>query len=184
MAYKVLTICGSLRKKSYNAALARMAPKLAPAGLTFDDAPSFADMPIYNHDVQDGSGFPAPAVAWADAIRAADGLLIVSPEYNWSIPGGLKNAIDWASRPPGPPLFGKPFGLVGASTGGFGTVRSQLALRQILLFVQAIGHPASLHVSGAAKLFDEDGRLTDEATWKDLSDFLDGFLAFLERVGE
>jgi chromate reductase len=95
----------------------------------------------------------------------------------------LKNAIDWTSRPPGPPLLGKPFGLVGASTGGFGTVRSQLALRQILLFVQALGFPAGLHVSGAAKLFDEEGRLTDEETRRNLSDYLDGFLAFLERVG-
>src|SRR5215831_6933782 len=95
---KVLSICGSLRKGSYNAALARMAPKLAPAGLSFHDAPSFADMPIYNFDAQNSGGFPAPAVAWADAIRAADGILIVSPEYNWSIPGGLKNAIDWVSR--------------------------------------------------------------------------------------
>src|ERR1051325_11062012 len=95
---KVLTICGSLRKGSYNAALARMAPKLAPPGLSFTDAPSFADLPIYNFDIQNSSGFPAAAIAWADAIRAADGILIVSPEYNWSIPGGLKNAIDWVAR--------------------------------------------------------------------------------------
>jgi chromate reductase len=95
----------------------------------------------------------------------------------------LKNAIDWASRPPDPPLQGKPFGLVGASTGGFGTVRAQLALRQILLFVQGLGYPSGLHVSGAAKLFDEQGRLTDETTRQNLSNYLDGFLAFLERVG-
>src|SRR5262249_46948308 len=116
----VLTICGSPRKGSYNAALARMAPKLAPAGLAFQDAPSFADMPIYNHDIQDSSGFPAPAQAWADAIRAADGILIVSPEYNWSIPGGLKNAIDWVSRMKDQPFAGKPVAVQSAAGGLLG----------------------------------------------------------------
>src|SRR5258706_14642816 len=95
---KVLTICGSLRKGSYNAALARMAPKLAPAGLSFQDAPPFDGMPIYNFDIQESSGFPAPAVAWADATRAADGILIGSPEYNWTSPGGPNTPIDVASR--------------------------------------------------------------------------------------
>src|SRR6516225_11987383 len=93
----VLVICGSLRKGSYNAALARMLPGLAPAGLALRPAPSFADIPLYNADIHAASGFPAAVTAWADAIRAADGLIVVSPEYNWSIPGGLKNAIDWVS---------------------------------------------------------------------------------------
>jgi len=143
---------------------------------------SLADIPLYNDDVR-LEGFPEPVVLLRDAIEQAGALLIGATEYNFGPSGVLKNAIDWASRPPGPPLAGKPFGLLGASTGGFGTVRSQLALRQILLFVQALGYPASLHVSGAAKLFDEEGRLTDEETRQSLSDFLDGFLVFLARVG-
>src|SRR5215510_10878317 len=117
---KVLVICGSLRKGSYNAALARMAPKLAPPGLAFTDAPSFAELPIYNFDIQNSSGFPAGATAWADAIRAADGLLIVSPEYNWSIPGGLKNAIDWVSRMKEQPFKDKPVALQSAAGGILG----------------------------------------------------------------
>ena len=94
----VLVICGSLRKGSYNAALARTLPALAPPGLKLRTAPPFDKLPIYNHDIQDTTGFPAEANAWADAIRSADAVIIVSPEYNWSIPGGLKNAIDWVSR--------------------------------------------------------------------------------------
>ena len=95
----IVSICGSLRKGSFNAALQRALPSLAPAALKITPAPAWADIPIYNHDIQ-AAGFPAPVTAWADAIRKADGVIIVSPEYNWSIPGGLKNAIDWASRMP------------------------------------------------------------------------------------
>src|SRR5262245_37298669 len=94
----VLVICGSLRKGSYNAALARALPALAPPGLKLRSASSFEKFPIYNFDVQNSSGIAPEIVAWVDAIRAADAIIIVSPEYNWSIPGGLKNAIDWVSR--------------------------------------------------------------------------------------
>jgi chromate reductase len=113
----VLVICGSLRKGSYNAALARMLPGLAPAGLALRSAPSFADIPLYDGDIQSANGFPAGATAWADAIRAADGLIIVSPEYNWSIPGGLKNAIDWVSRMKDQPFKDKPVALQSAAGG-------------------------------------------------------------------
>src|SRR5260370_19127966 len=92
--YNVLTICGSLRKGSYNAALARMAPKLAPPGLSFHDAPPFDTMPIYNHDIQHSSGFPAPPRAWAVSIRSADALLSVSPESNSTIPRCLQTPIE------------------------------------------------------------------------------------------
>jgi chromate reductase len=152
---KVLTICGSLRKGSYNAALARMAPKLAPAGLSFQDAPPFDGMPIYNFDIQESSGFPAPAVAWADAIRAADGILIVSPEYNWSIPGGLKNAIDWVSRMKNQPFAGQPVAVQSAAGGLLGGGRMQYHLRQSLqsLDVHFFGRPEVI-VSFAAQKFD------------------------------
>jgi chromate reductase len=152
---KVVTICGSLRKGSYNAALARMAPKLAPAGLSIQEAPSWAEIPIYNFDAQNSSGFPAPAVAWADAIRAADGILICSPEYNWSIPGGLKNAIDWVSRMKDQPFAGKPVALQSAAGGLLGGARMQYHLRQSLisLDVHWFGRPEVI-VSFAAQKFD------------------------------
>src|SRR5579872_4766603 len=100
----VITICGSLRKGSYNAMVQRALPSLAPQGLGLTAAPSFAEFPLYNADVQTATGFPAAVNALADAIRAADGVIIVSPEYNYSIPGGLKNAIDWVSRLPNQPF--------------------------------------------------------------------------------
>ena len=90
----ILTICGSLRKKSNNAALVRALPALAAEGMTFTASPPFDVMPHYNHDDQDATGFPDSVTAFADAIRAADGVIITSPEYNWTIPGTLKNAID------------------------------------------------------------------------------------------
>ena len=113
----VVVICGSLRKGSYNAALARALPSLAPDGMSLKPAPAWDKMPIYNHDIQDASGFPAEAVAWADAIRHADGAIIVSPEYNWSIPGGLKNAIDWVSRMKDVPFKEKPVALQSCAGG-------------------------------------------------------------------
>ena len=116
----VLVICGSLRKGSYNAALARTFPALSPAGLKLRPAPPFDKFPIYNHDIQDTTGFPAEVQAWADAIRSADGVIIVSPEYNWSIPGGLKNAIDWVSRMKDQPFQDKPVAFPSASRGILG----------------------------------------------------------------
>jgi chromate reductase len=127
--FDVLVICGSLRRGSYNAALARTLPGLAPAGLSLRPAPSFANFPIYNADIQTTSGFPAEANAWADAIRGADALIIVSPEYNWSIPGGLKNAIDWVSRMKEQPFKDKPVALQSAAGGILGGSRAQYHLR-------------------------------------------------------
>ena len=177
---RLLAIPGSLRRASLNRGLLVAAQELL-SGRAEVELVSLTDIPLYNDDVR-LEGYPEPVALLRDAILRADALLIGATEYNFGPSGVLKNAIDWASRQPGPPLGGKPFGLVGASTGGFGTVRSQLALRQILLFVQALGYPASFHVSGAAKLFDEEGRLKDEETRQRLSDYLDGFLAFLARI--
>src|SRR4249919_1347373 len=97
---KVVCICGSLRKKSFNAALARLAPTFAPPGMSIAAAPPLDAIPLYNHDVQESAGFPGPVSELAAAIRAADGVLICSPEYNWSIPGVLKNAIEPVHRRP------------------------------------------------------------------------------------
>jgi chromate reductase len=177
---RILAVPGSLRKASFNRGLLVAAQEML-SGRAELELVSLADIPLYNDDVR-AAGYPEPVQRLRDAISAADAILIGATEYNFGPSGVLKNAIDWASRPPGPPLHEKPYGLVGASTGGYGTVRAQLQLRQILLFVQALGYPGSLHVSGAAALFDGSGKLTDEKTRQSLSDFLDGFLAFLERI--
>src|SRR5476649_672817 len=115
--YNVLVICGSLRKVSYNAALTRALPELAPLDMKLITAPPTGSFPLYNADVQDTSGFPAPVNELAEAMRAADGVLFVTPEYNWSMPGVLKNAIDWLSRMKEQPFKEKPVAIQSASQG-------------------------------------------------------------------
>src|SRR5258707_2206924 len=119
----VLSICGSLRKGSFNAITQRLLPSLAPDGMTITPAPSFADFPLYNADTQNSTGFPAPANALADAIRAADGVIFCTPEYNFTIPGGLKNAIDWVSRLQNQPFKDKPVALQSCAAGLLGGSR-------------------------------------------------------------
>src|SRR3974390_524875 len=126
---RVLVICGSLRKGSYNAALTRALPALAPPEMKLITAPSFATFPFYNADVQDASGFPAQVTEFAEAIRPADGVLFVTPEYNWSIPGVLKNAIDWVSRMKDQPFKDKPIALQSAAGGILGGSRAPYLLR-------------------------------------------------------
>src|SRR5258708_18612981 len=126
----VITICGSLRKGSYNAMVQRALPSLAPEGMVLDEAPPFAAFPLYNADVQSASGLPAPVNALADAIRAADGVIIVTPEYNFSIPGGLKNAIDWVSRLPSQPFAGAPIPLPSQSAAPAGGARGEKERRR------------------------------------------------------
>jgi chromate reductase len=180
----VLVICGSLRKGSYNAALARTLPALAPAGLSLRDAPPFDKIPIYNHDIQDTTGFPAEVNAWADAIRKADGVIIVSPEYNWSIPGGLKNAIDWVSRMKDQPFKDKPVVLQSAAGGILGGSRMQYHLRQSLTSIDAIlfGRPEVI-VTFAPQKFDEKTlALKDQAAIDLIKQQLAGFEKFMRRV--
>jgi chromate reductase len=181
----VLVICGSLRKGSYNAALARMLPALVPAGMSLRTAPSFAKLPIYDHDIQTASGFPAEANAWADAIRSADALIIVTPEYNWSIPGGLKNAIDWVSRMKDQPFKDKPVALQSAAGGILGGSRAQYHLRQCLTSVDAIlfGRPEVI-VTFAPQKFDEKTlELKDPTAIELIKQQLAGFEKFARRVG-
>ena len=180
----VLVICGSLRKGSYNAALARMLPALAPSGLSLRFARSFADFPLYDADIQTASGFPAQVNAWAEAIRAADALIIVSPEYNWSIPGGLKNAIDWVSRMKDQPFKDKPVALQSAAGGILGGSRAQYHLRQCLTSIDAIvfGRPEVI-VTFAPQKFDDKTLELKDATAIDLvKQQLAGFEAFVRRV--
>jgi len=133
----IVSFCGSLRKGSYNASLARTLPSLAPAGLSIKPATSFAGLPIYNFDDQHATGFPALVNTIADEIRAADGLTITSPEYNWTIPGGLKNLIDWLSRLKEQPLEGKAVALQSCAGGLLGGSRMQYHLRQSLASIGA-----------------------------------------------
>ena len=117
-ALNILSICGSLRKGSFNGALQRQLPSLAPAGLSIKPvAASFATLPLYNFDDHQATGIPAVVNTFVDAIRAADGLIIVSPEYNWTIPAGLKNLIDWISRLKDQPFDGKAVALQSCATG-------------------------------------------------------------------
>lgn len=181
---KVVVICGSLRKASYNAALARALPALAPPGLALEPAPPWAKFPVYNADDQASSGFPADVTAWADAIRAADGVIIVSPEYNWSIPGGLKNAIDWASRLKDIPFAGKPVALQSCSGGLLGGSRMQYHLRMTLTTLDALlfAKP-EVFVNFSAKKFDEKTlALTDQPTIDMVKAQLAGFEKFIRRL--
>ena len=177
----VLGFAGSLRKASYNRAALRAAVQLAPPGVrieTFDLAP----IPIYNEDVR-AQGFPQPAQEFRDRIRAADALLIVTPEYNYSIPGVLKNAIDWASRPPEQPFEGKPIAIMGASPGVLGTARAQYHLRQCFVFLNAllVNRPEVM-IGNAASRFDAEGRLTDEATRKIVASLLESLRDWTLRL--
>ena len=164
--FNVLVICGSLRKGSYNAALTRALPGLAPPEIKFVTAPPLGTLPLYNADVQEASGFPRPAEDLATAIRAADGVLFVTPEYNWSMPGGLKNAIDWVSRMKEQPLEGKPVAIQSCSQGPLGGARMQYHWRMSMTFVQAFifGTP-EVFVGLAQTKFDKDTlELKDQPT--------------------
>ena len=180
----VTVICGSLRKGSYNAALARTLPSLAPPGMAVEPAPAWDKMPVYNHDLHEGGVFPAEVTAWGDAIRAADGVIIVSPEYNWSIPGGLKNAIDWVSRFKEVPFKEKPVALQSCAGGALGGARMQYHLRQSLTSIDALifGKP-EIFVSFSAKKFDEKTlELTDQPTIEIVRQQLASFEKFIRRM--
>ena len=161
----VCGIAGSLRRNSYNRALLRAAQELAPAGMEIRVFDRLAEVPLFNEDVE-AAGDPEPVQALKRAIGEADALLIATPEYNHGVPGVLKNAIDWASRPPrGSVLAGKPAAIFGASPAVTGTARAQTQLRQAFVFTQtpAVLQPEIL-VYRAHEKFDAEGRLTDEKT--------------------
>lgn len=167
----VVGISGSLRQKSFNSALLRAAVSLVPAGMSITTA-SFAAFPVYSADVQ-AVGIPEPVNTLGKQIRQADAVLIVSPEYNYSIPGGLKNAIDWISRLEKQPFDGKLIAIMGASPGRLGTVRMQYHLRQCFVFLNGIVlNKPEVMVGGAGSVFDDTGNLTDEPTRKIVRDLL------------
>ncbi|WP_130835804.1 NADPH-dependent FMN reductase [[Erwinia] mediterraneensis] len=173
-----VTLTGSLRADSFNRAVAHTLPELAPAGVTIDHLGSPGDFPHYNADVQ-AEGFPAPVQAMAAAIGDADGLIIVTPEYNYSVPGVLKNALDWLSRVTPQPLAGKPVLIQSASPGNVGGARAQYHLRQILVFFDArvMNKPEAMIGQVNAKV--EDNVLVDEVTRTFLQGQLKAFAAFV-----
>ncbi len=177
---KVAALCGSMRTGSYNQALLNTAIERAPAGLEIAQV-DISDFPFF---VQDLESDPPPAVVRAKAaIQATDCVLLVSPEYDYGVPGFLKNAVDWLSRPFGDPtLVGRPMALMGASTGHMGTIRGQLHWRQSWYFFRApVFSEAEVTVSFAAEAFDADGRLVDERFQKMLDHYLETLLDWLER---
>jgi chromate reductase len=179
----VVAICGSLRKGSFNRMLMNASIKNAPPGMTIKEAPSWGSIPIYNFDDQNSTGFPAPVNALADAIRAADGVLFISPEYNWTIPGGLKNAIDWLSRMKDQPFANKPAAVQSAAGGLLGGARMQYHLRQSLTSVDVIwfGRPEVI-VSFAAQKFDEKtGELKDQGAIDLIKQQLASFEKFIRK---
>ena len=179
---KVLGFVGSLRADSLNRALLRAAVELAPEGLTIEPF-DLINIPLYNGDVEAG-GDPEPVSRFKAAIRAADGVLLVTPEYNHGVPAVTKNAVDWASRPPrSAPLDRKPVAIIGASPGITGSARGQSQLRQAFEFTNSYCMPQpELLVFRAHEKFDEAGRLTDEATRTHLRRFLEAFHQWVVRM--
>ncbi|VXC40005.1 NADPH-dependent FMN reductase [Serratia oryzae] len=181
---KIVTLLGSLRKGSYNAMIAHSLPKLAPHGVTIEALPSIRDIPLYDADRQQEDGFPATIEAIAEQIRQADGVIIVTPEYNYSVPGGLKNAIDWLSRLPNQPLAGKPVAIQTSSMGPIGGARCQYHLRQILVFLDAMVMNKPEFMGGVIqnKVDEQAGELVDQGTLDFLAGQLSAFSDYIRRV--
>ena len=181
----VVCICGSLRKASYNRMVMNALPGLAPAGMSIKEAPPFADFPLYNMDLQDASGVPPSVQKLADAIRAADGVIFNTPEYNFSIPGGLKNAIDWISRVPNQPLAGKPVAIQSATNGPLGGGRMQYDLRRAMIFLDALtfGKPEIFIGNASTRIDAKTGEITDKQTVEFIRQQLAAFAKFIERYG-
>jgi chromate reductase len=180
----VLVICGSLRKGSYNAALTRALPALAPPEMKLVTAPPFDTLPLYNEDVQNASGFPGPAEELAAAVRGADGVLFVTPEYNWSMPGVLKNAIDWVSRMKDQPFKEKPVAIQSCSQGPLGGARMQYHWRMSMTFLNAFifGTP-EVFVGSAQNKFDKETlALTDQPTKDVIKQQLAAFAKFIAKM--
>ncbi len=178
---KILGISGSLRKGSYNTAALRTCAELMPAGMALSYA-RIDGIPLFNQDVFD-AGLPEPVKRFRAEVAAADGLLIASPEYNFSVTAALKNAIDWGSRAPNQVFQDKPVAIFSATTGPVGGVRNQYDLRRILtqLWGHALPRP-EVFIGNAQTKFDAQGHLTDDTTRKFLADLLAGFRDWIVRM--
>jgi chromate reductase len=177
----VLGVAGSLRQKSYNRAALQAAIELAPPGMTIETF-DLAPIQPYNEDVKE-RGFPPAEQEFLERIRAADALLFVTPEYNRGAPGVLKNAIDWASRPPDQPFNGKPTAIFGASPGMVGTAVAQYDLRRCLGVLNALLlNTPSVMIAQAGQKFDDQGRLTDQPTREFIGKLLVALAEWTRRV--
>ena len=177
---QILGICGSLRKASFNMAALRACNELLPSGMTMRIT-SIADLPMFNQDVFD-AGLPEPARRLRAEIAEADGVLLACPEYNFSLSGALKNAIDWASRPPNQAWQDKPVAIFSATQGPLGGARVQYDVRRILVQLWAHVLPRPEVFIGMSGSKFTDGKLTDETTRKFLADLLAGFKLWVERM--
>ncbi len=178
---RILGIAGSLRRESYNRAALLAATALVPEGAILETF-ELNDIPIFNQDEDQHP--PAIVTELKQRIREADAILFVTPEYNYSVPGVLKNAIDWASRPYGDSAWnGKPAAIMGASIGALGTVRAQYHLRQICVFLNMflINQPEVM-IGNAAARFDQEGNLTDEKTKELIRQLLQNLVAWTQRI--
>ena len=178
----VLAICGSLRSGSYNKMALQEAIAAKPPTMTVEIA-DISAIPPYNEDVR-AQGFPPPVETLRRQIAAAAALLFVTPEYNYSMPGVLKNAIDWASRPPDQPFAGKPVAIMGAAAGMGGTVRAQYDLRRSCVFLDM--HPLNkpeIFIGAAQTKFDASGRLTDETARGLIRDLMAALEGWTRRIG-
>jgi NAD(P)H-dependent FMN reductase len=180
----IVGVSGSLRRNSYNSGLLRAARASVPPSVRLESA-SIAGIPLYDADLETAQGIPPSVSALKDAIASADALLIATPEYNNSMPGVLKNAIDWCSRPPADiarVFGGKPVAIIGASPGGFGTILSQNAWLPVLRTLgMRLWTGGRLMVSGAGKAFDADGNLIDGTVKANLQKFMTDFVASVEK---
>lgn len=179
--YQVVGVAGSLRQGSYNRALLRAAQQFAPVAIRIR-IHDLSEIPLFSEDVE-RAGIPSAVTRLRDAVGQADGFLVATPEYNHGIPGVMKNAFDWLSRPPGKSVLnGKPAAIVGASPGFTGTARAQSQLRQSFVFTNTpvLLQPEVL-VGRANEKFDSDGRLMDAATRKILGLFLEEFANWMRR---
>lgn len=181
MHYQVGYFIGSLARESINRKLAKALVRLAPENLVFTEI-SFRDLPLYSYDYD--ADFPPVARAFKDAIKAVDALLFVTPEYNRSIPGGLKNAIDWASRPYGTNSFThKPSAVIGTSPGKIGTAVAQQSLRSVLSFCNSPQMNApEAYIQFSPGLITDDGEVTDNSTEEFLRNYMAEFHTFIARV--
>ncbi|HEY6511325.1 MAG TPA: NADPH-dependent FMN reductase [Burkholderiaceae bacterium] len=178
---EIVGLCGSLRAASYNRMLMRLAGSSMPASMRLDPL-EWRDVPVFDADVL-AKGLPPPVASLRERVRGADGLLIVTPEYNFSIPGGLKNVIDWLSRGEDQPFSGKPVAILTASAGPVGGARVQYDLRKVLLFVNAMSLvKPEVFVGNAATKFGADAQCTDEATRKFVGAQMTAFEAWIGAV--
>jgi chromate reductase len=180
-AYKVGYLVGSLATKSINRKLAQALVRLAPPELQMSEIP-FKDLPLYSYDYD--ADFPPVARSFKDAIAASDAILFVTPEYNRSIPGGLKNAIDWASRPYGKNAFTrKPSAIIGTSPGAIGTAIAQQHLRGVLAFCNSpLMNAVEAYIQFKPDLIADDGRVGEPSTEKFLRHYMAEFHAFIVKV--